>query len=149
MATLNSTQFAQIQPPTYAPLKPNEREGRKRVLFAEIVFSGALNGDTIQWFKLPHGARVTGGRLIGNANGTSVTFTLGDQGNANTGVSANTSRYLAATSYAAAATTEVANTYALVAGYEVNGETIVVSIIGGANPTNATKLMCILEYVVD
>lgn len=141
MAILLSTEYTQVQPPSYAPLKPNQKEGRVRVFISEIVFSGALNGDTIQWGKIPAGARLIGGRLIGNANGAGVTFTLGDTG--------STSRFLAATAYNAATTTEVANTYALVAGYEFTAETVLVSIIGGGNPTNATKLMVILLYVVD
>jgi hypothetical protein len=141
MADIRSTQYTQVKPPNYAPLKPNEKEGRERIFFAEIVFSGALNGDVILWGTLPKGARLVGGRLIGNANGAGVTFTLGDTGSA--------ARFLAATAYNAATTTEVANTYALSAGYEFSAETVITSTIGGGNPTNATKLMVILKYVVD
>lgn len=145
MANINSVQHAQWQPPNYAPLKPNEKEGRLRCLFASVTFQGALIGDKIIWGKIPVGARVMGGFVrCGATLGAGVTLTLEDD-------DAVPNSFFAATSFAAATFRAIGAAAADLAGHEMpsTGAGLIKSSIAGGNPTNGTTATMGLWYVVD
>ena len=70
---------------SYAPLKPNQLEGRVRVAnFAKTIDGSnpVNNGDTLYLTKLPKGARVLLGQLSFSALGASATAAIGIIGSA-------------------------------------------------------------------
>lgn len=150
MAALSSIQYAQHQPPNYAPLKTSEKEGRLRVAYARIQFQGALIGDVITWHQLPTGARIVGGWLKSTTGiGGAATVTLQDNG-------------AVPLVFVPAVNMGGANTIVLLGGAGTHAglggdmqadattkKSLLQSVIGAANPTNGTILECCVFYVMD
>lgn len=118
------------------PVAFNDSTTHAKVIRKYFSFSGTTvaNADTIQLCKLPKQARITGGRLLTTAWGTSVTGAVGD------GTTA--AKYLAATSIAAASATDFANTVALAGSGsqgELAAEITLTLTIGGASPAAGTN----------
>lgn len=147
MAAINSIQHAQIQAPNYAPLMPNEKEGRIRCAYARLITAGVVIADVITWFSLPKDARITGGWMKSTALGASVTLTLQDNG-------AVPLVIVPATSFAALAIVLIgsAATHAGLGGFvqvAVSGPSLIQSVVAGANPANGQLIEVMVQYVVD
>jgi hypothetical protein len=144
MATFLTAQLTKVDDgvASFDQLKPNEHYGRVRIeYFNYLTVAGMLVADIISLCDIPKGARLVGGRLLTGAMGASVTLSVGT-------VAAPT-RYLAATSVAAASSTDFANTIALNQGEEFSVLTRVIATIAGAAPTAGIVLQGYVLYVVD
>jgi hypothetical protein len=54
-------------PPLYAPLKPNQYEGRQRIAFFTVTLASQAAGEDIAVCILPKGARIIGGLIVASA----------------------------------------------------------------------------------
>lgn len=54
-------------PPLYAPLKPNQYEGRQRVAFFTVTLASQAAGEDIAVAIIPKGARILGGLIVASA----------------------------------------------------------------------------------
>lgn len=159
MATLYSDQITKARALAagtgYELVSGTDTTGAKeRIAFFSFLTTGAAQNDTVELVKLPKGSRITGGNIISEALGTSVTLAVGtdlalvDASSAETAIAAAADNLLAATSHASAANTAFAATFALGAGARcTNGNTTVYATIGGANPTTAKKVAGWVRYV--
>jgi hypothetical protein len=102
------------------------------------VTANVLNGDVIYAARLKKGSRIFSGRLITEALGASVTISVGTV--------ENPTLFLAATSVAAASTTEFASTYATGACQVLAADTWLILTVAGANPTLASMITGFIRY---
>lgn len=131
---------------TGAPAKmldTNERHGRIRHAYFDYVVpaGGVAINDTIDLCMVPKGARLLGGKFANEALGTSTQVSIGD------GTTAT--KYLDATSTAAAAATDFANTIALYLGEEQAADLVLQAKVTGAALTAGTKIRGYALYVLD
>jgi hypothetical protein len=141
MPTFKSVQLTQVQPPNYAPLKPNELQGRLRLArFSFTTPAGMVINDNLEACVVPRGARIIGGQLYTDALGTSALAAVG--------VAGTPAKYMAAGSVAAAAALPIANTFAL-HGLETTVDETILITFTGANPAAAKVVQGYIMYVVD
>jgi len=154
MATLYSnqkTKWSQNVPSE--KIDTNELSGRVRVAFADITLASAAISDVIEFVNLPNGARLLDGYLTNATLGASTTLSVGYAAHKNaagTTVAASASAYLAATSTASPARTDIFATIALGAGSVVDanqdGLPITATLAGG---TASGVVQIAIRYVVD
>ncbi|SDI65280.1 hypothetical protein SAMN04487926_12154 [Paraburkholderia steynii] len=77
MAEANSIQMAKVLASPPVKLQPNERNGRSRIMFAQIVWISGQIGDTVYLGRIPAGARITGCWLNTAAGTASSTLAIG------------------------------------------------------------------------
>ena len=149
------TELTQIQPPNYAPLKPNEYEGRVRIARWSVVWTTDAAGTDVAVHKLPKGARVINGTWYTSASTGTATIAIGLMGADGTGfidaaglVSDNVAFFLAAAAVTVLTEQRYANTIALNYGYETEKEVYVTVTTGTAVMAGQTFRGHTL-YVVD
>jgi len=150
--TAFSDQLAQVQPPNYAPLRPNEAEGRVRLAYFTKTFASEASGFYMGLCRIPRGARLLRGCLYMSASTGSATIAIGlcgkdDSGFIAPGVADGPALCLAAQTMS---TTEVPFlvTQALYQGYVTVKELYLTLTTGGAAMASQT-LRGYLLYVVD
>jgi hypothetical protein len=133
--------------------KANELAGRIRVAHGTYEASSLANGDVIEMFILPDGARVLEGSLAHDALGGSTTLSVGYAAHTNaagTAVSAAAAAYKAAAASTSAQKVDIMATLALGSGTELdaNEDGVPVTVtMGGAAGTGTIELT--VKYVVD
>jgi hypothetical protein len=140
MPAINSTTFNKQNSVGFEnPTEPVDLSGEIRLAYAELntTTQPVNNGDTINLFTLPKGARIVGLQAAYGAMGTGATLTIGDSGSAN--------RYLASTSVAAAGRTDDIALTGL--GYILPADTTIVATAGGANYAANRDLKIAVFYV--
>ena len=154
MATVYSvqkTKWDQDSPTT--KIKTNEQAGRVRMAYALYELASTASGDVVEMFNLPNGARVLSGELTNDALATSTTISVGHAGynsSADAAVTLDVDEFLAATSTASIATTDVAATSALGKNSVVDADQTgipITCVVGGATATGTIELT--MMYVVD
>lgn len=150
-----STEQAQIQPPTYAPLKPNQYEGRIRCAFFSKVFTTEAVATDLALCVIPKGARILGGQLCFSASTGTATIAIGIMDKAGSGfidaalsVSDNIAFFLAAAAITVTTMQEFGATQALNYGYETEKE-VYVTLTTGTAVMAAQTLKGFVRYVVD
>lgn len=150
-----STQLAQVQPPNYAPLKPNEYEGRVRVAHFTKVFATEASGEDVALVALPKNARIINGTFYVSASTGTATLAFGLMDKAGSGfidaagvVSDNIAFFLAAAAVTVLTEQRFAATIALNYGYETEKEVYVTVSTGTAAMAGQTLKGHVL-YVVD
>ena len=134
-------------------IKTNELAGRVRIAYATYEASALTNGEVIEMFNLPNGARIVGGSLAHDALGTSTTLSVGyaaHTDSSDAAVSVSAAAFKAAASSATAGLVDVCATIALNYGLEVdaNQDGMPVTVtLGGANATGTIVLT--MQYVTD
>lgn len=149
------SELTQVNPPNYAPLKPNEYEGRVRIARWSVVFTTDAAGTDVALHVLPKNARVINGTFYVSASTGTATLAIGLMGKDGSGFidAANTVSDLVTFFLAAAAVTVLteqryANTLALNYGYETEKECYVTLTTGTAAMAGQTVRGHTL-YVVD
>jgi hypothetical protein len=72
--------------PLYAPLKPNQYEGRVRTINFRLTLAAQVSGTSIAVGNIPKGARIIGGEIIASATlAASATIAVGLAGKDGTG----------------------------------------------------------------
>lgn len=150
-----STERAQVNPPNYSPLKPNQYEGRVRMAMFTRVYATEAAGDTTALCVIPKGARIL--RIIESVSATTGSATLsfglmdkllsGFIDTANS-VSDSTTFFSAAAAQTTTAQVEVANTQALNWLYATQKECYLTVTTAAAAMAGQT-LMGYLLYSVD
>lgn len=150
-----SAELTQVAPPNFAPLKPNQLHGRKRVAFFSKTFASESAGANIALCVLPKGARITGGDISFSATTGSATIALGLAGKDLTGyidaagsVSDGVALLLAAAAITTTPRVPFANTQALYYGYETEKE-LWLTLTTAAASMGTQVLKGHIEYVVD
>jgi hypothetical protein len=150
-----STQLAQIQPPAYAPLKPNEQEGRIRIAYFSLTLASQAAGFDAAVLKLPKGARILGGLIVASATlASSAQVSVGLMGKDGSGfIDAAGAVSDAVASLKAAAvlsTTQVpfAITQALRYGYETEKE-VYITLTTSVGTVSTEVITGEVRYVVD
>lgn len=134
-------------------IKTNELAGRVRIAYATYEASSLSNGEVIEMFNLPNGARIVGGSLGYDALGASTTLSVGyaaHTDSSDAAVSSSATAFKAAASTASAGLVDVCNTIALNYGLEAdaNQDGMPVTVtLGGANATGTIVLS--MQYVTD
>ena len=150
-----STERAQVNPPNYSPLKPNQYEGRMRIAMFTRQYATEAAGDSTALCVLPKGARVL--RIVASVSATTSTATLsfGLMGKNLTGfiddvnsTSDSTTFFSAAAAQTTTALFEAANTQALNWLYQTLKECYVTVTTGTAAMANQL-LTGVVYYVVD
>lgn len=153
MATVYSAQRTNSRATPAVMNKANELAGRIRVAHGTYEASSLANGDVIEMFILPDGARVLEGSLAHDAMGGSTTLSVGYAAHTNaagTAVSAAAAAYKAAAASTSAQKVDVMATLALGSGTELdaNEDGVPVTVtMGGAAGTGTIELT--VKYVVD
>lgn len=81
-----SVELAASRPPAYAPIKPNNYEGRVRTANFRLVLASQASGTSFAVVKLPKGARIIGGEIAASATlANSATLAVGICGADNNG----------------------------------------------------------------
>jgi hypothetical protein len=149
------TELAQIQPPAYSPLKPNQREGRIRVAVFTKVFTTDVAGTDIALCELPAGARILNGEVCVSATTGTATLSFGLMAKDGSGlidkantVSDNTASAFAAAAITTTALTPIFTTQALQRYYETEKPLLLTCTTGTAAMAGQTLKGCIY-YVVD
>jgi hypothetical protein len=149
------TELAQIQPPAYSPLKPNQREGRVRVAAFTKVFATEAAATDIALCELPAGARILSGEVNVSATTGLATLSFGLMAKDGSGLidKANTVSDAVASVAAAAAITTTAlvpifATQALLRYYETEKPLFVTCTTAAAAMAGQT-LKGVILYVVD
>ena len=149
------TELTQIQPPAYAPLKPNQVGGRVRVAAFTKVFASEAAGTDIALCKLPKGARILGGEVCVSASTGSATLSFGLMAEDGSGTidAANSVSDAVASAFAAAAITTTAltpifATQALLRYYETEKPLLLTVTTAAASMTTQT-LKGLVFYAVD
>ena len=150
-----STELAQVQPPVYAPLKPNQYEGRIRVGFFTKVFVTEAAGTDVALIPLPKNARVLFGSFWVSATTGTATIAIGLMDKAGSGfidaalsVSDNIAFFLAAAAVTVTTEQRFANTIVLNFGYETEKECYLTLTTGTAAMASQT-VKGYVAYVVD
>jgi hypothetical protein len=153
MATVYSAQRTNSRATPAVMNKANELSGRIRVAHGTYEASSLANGDVIEMFILPDGARVLEGSLAHDALGGSTTLSVGYAAHTNaagTAVSAAAAAYKAAAASTSAQKVDIMATLALGSGTELdaNEDGVPVTVtMGGAAGTGTIELT--VKYVVD
>jgi hypothetical protein len=140
MPTINSTTYNKQNSAGFEnPTEPVDLRGEIRLAYAELntTTQPVNNGDTINLFTLPKGARIVGLQASFGSMGSGATLTVGDAGNA--------SRLLASTNVATEARTDGIALSGM--GYVLPADTIIVATAGGANYAAARDLKIAVLYV--
>jgi hypothetical protein len=153
MATVYSAQRTNSRATPAVMNKANELAGRIRVAHGTYEASSLANGDVIEMFILPDGARVLEGSLAHDALGGSTTLSVGYAAHTNaagTAVSAAAAAYKAEAASTSAQKVDIMATLALGSGTELdaNEDGVPVTVtMGGAAGTGTIELT--VKYVVD
>ena len=141
MANYNSLEYASILAPVRAnALSAGKLNGRVQIKGFTVDPTGTyLNGDTINIAKMVSGERFIGGVLLNGILGASTTLSVGDAGSA--------TRFLAATSTAAAAVTQLLAATGI--NYDFTADTVILLTVGGANLAASPVIQGYLLYVQD
>ena len=146
----NSTQFTKTLNTPSEKLDTNELHGRVRIAYADFTAAGAQ--ETINFFKLPDGARIIGGRVNHIALGGSTTLSVGHAAYVNaagTTVAADVDEYKAAAASTSVSAFNIAATTVLGENSLVDAPDglIITATTAGANATG--KLEVQMTYVLD
>ena len=146
----NSTQFTKTLNTPSEKLDTNELHGRVRIAYADFTAAGAQ--ETINFFKLPDGARIIGGRVNHIALGSSTTLSIGHAAYVNaagTTVAADVDEYKAAATGANISAFNIAATTALGENSTVDAPDglIITATTAGANATGKIEVQ--MTYVLD
>jgi hypothetical protein len=137
MATVDSTQYSNANASPPNKLDPTEFGGELRSAYAK--FNGTLaDGDDINLFTLPDGARVQMVSYKNAAFGSSVAMDIG--------TSDDDDRFVAAESVAAAGQGLVPS---LDPGTKIDGPTVIKAKLEGANPNDDVDLEVMVYYTVN
>lgn len=141
MAAVDTSVYAAQVAGTPNGIEPQALNGRVRIAYAthNTTTTAISNGDTLNLFTLPKGARILALRFDFGAMGASATATIGDSGSA--------TRYLGSTDVSAAGTTDVLATGGF--GYQLTANTTFVLTAGGANYASAKDIKVAVQYVMD
>ena len=150
-----SNEQGQIQPPTYTPLRPNQREGRVRIAYFSKTFASEASGTNIGLTELPKGARIIDGEITVSATTGSATIAVGLMAKDGSGTidSANSVSDGVAYGLVAAAITTTAivplfATQALYRNYETQ-KPLIVSLSTAAATMGPQVAMGWVRYVAD
>lgn len=150
-----SVELAGIQPPTYAPLKPNQYEGRIRVAYFTKTFASEAAGLDLALCAIPKGARILFGSFWVSASTGTATLSIGLMDKAGTGfidaalsVSDNVAFFLAAAAVTETTEQRFANSIALNFGYETEKECYL-TLTTAAAAMGTQSLRGYLAYTVD
>jgi len=146
----NSTQFAKTQDTPSVKLSTTELHGRVRIAYADFTAAGAQ--ETVNFFRLPDGARIIGGRVNHVALGSSTTLSIGHAAYVNaagTTVAADVDEYKAAATGANISAFNIAATTVLGENSTVDAPDglIVTATTAGANATGKIEVQ--MTYVLD
>lgn len=150
-----SVELAQVQPPAYSPLKPNEEGGRVRCAMFSYTFASQSAGHDVALCKLPKGARILGGAISVSATTGSMTLSVGLMGadgdgylDAADSVADDVDILLAAAAITTTPKVALANTQALDYLYETEKE-LYVTMTTAAAAAGTQVVKGHVEYVVD
>lgn len=150
-----SAELAQVNPPNYSPLKPNQENGRVRMSFFTKTFASEAAGLDLALCKLPKGARIVGGEISFSASTGTATIAVGLMGKDGSGfidaansVSDNTALLLAAAAITTTPVVRLANTQALSYGYETEKE-LYVTLTTAVAAMGTQVLKGHIAYIVD
>lgn len=153
MATVYSAQRTNSRAVPSVKNKANEMGGRIRVAHGTYEASALPDGDVIEMFILPDGARLLEGSLAHDALGASTTLSVGygaHVSSAGATVNASAAAYKAAAASTSAQKVDILATLALGSGSEVDanedGMPVTVTLAGAA-ATGTIELT--IKYVVD
>lgn len=146
----------QVQPPVYAPLKPNQQGGRLRTATFSKTFASEAAGLNIALALIPRGSRIIGGQFQFSASlGGTTTVSLGLMDKAGSGtidtaasVSDNVAALYAATALTATTKQEIAATQALKYGYETEKD-LYLTLTTAAGSMGTQVLQGHVTYVLD
>jgi len=144
MARFNSIQYNLQATPGSRLLKPNEKQGRKRIAFAEytIPATGFADGDSIDLFTIPAGARYCRGQMVFDDMGVLVVASVGD--------SVVNNRFATAVDVATAAgSVEIGSRTAALSFNETTKEELISVTLSGGTPLAGAVIKVELEYTVD
>tara|TARA_R100000541_G_scaffold669_1_gene4150 strand:+ start:224 stop:670 length:447 start_codon:yes stop_codon:yes gene_type:complete len=146
----NSTQFAKTQDTPSVKLSTTELHGRVRIAYADFTAAGAQ--ETINFFRLPDGARIIGGRVNHIALGGSTTLSVGHAAYVNaagTTVAADVDEYKAAAGSTSISAFNIAATAALGENSIVDAPDglVVTATTAGGNATGKIEVQ--MTYVLD
>ena len=146
----NSTQFAKTQDTPSVKLSTTELHGRVRIAYADFTAAGAQ--ETINFFRLPNGARIIGGRVNHIALGGSTTLSVGHAAYVNaagTTVAADPDEYKAAAASTSVSAFNIAATTALGENSIVDAPEglVVTATTAGGNATGKIEVQ--MTYVLD
>lgn len=157
--TINSysTEVNQGLPPNYAPLKPNQREGRIRISSFTRVYTTEAAGDNTALCLLPKGARVVKFEVAVSATTGTATLAFGLMGKDLNGniddtsgatVVDNVAFFAAAAAITTTPKVDLANTIALNWLYETKKE-VYVTVSTAVAAMAGQTLRGYVAYVVD
>ena len=146
----NSTQFTKTLNTPSEKLDTNELHGRVRIAYADFTAAGAQ--ETINFFKLPDGARIIGGRVNHIALGSSTTLSIGHAAYVNaagTTVAADVDEYKVAATGANISAFNIAATTVLGENSLVDAPDglVITATTAGANATGKIEVQ--MTYVLD
>jgi len=146
----NSVQFAKTQDTPSVKLDTNELHGRVRIAYA--VFTANAAQETINFFRVPNGARIIGGRVNHIALGGSTTLSVGHAAYVNaagTTVAADPDEYKAAAASTSVSAFNIAATTALGENSIVDAPEglVVTATTAGGNATGKIEVQ--MTYVLD
>ena len=146
----NSTQFAKTVAASPSKISTTELHGRVRIAYADFTAAGAQ--ETINFFKLPDGARIIGGRVNHIALGGSTTLSVGHAAYVNaagTTVAADPDEYKAAAASTSVSAFNIAATTALGENSIVDAPEglVVTATTAGGNATGKIEVQ--MTYVLD
>lgn len=145
-----------VQPPLYAPLKPNQQGGRVRMSVFSKTFASEAAGLDLGLVVIPKGARILNGEFQFSATlGGTTTVSFGLMGKDKSGfidaalsVSDDVAALFVATALASTAKQVLAATQALKYGYETEKE-LYLTLTTAAGSMGTQVLFGHLVYVVD
>lgn len=150
-----SVELAQVLPPNFAPLKPNQEHGRKRVATFHYTFASQAAGHDVALCKLPKGARIIGGSITVSATMATCQISLGVMGADENGfidaagsVADDVDFLLAAVAITTTPKVLFAQTQALNYLYETEKE-LYVTLTTSVAAAGAQVVKGSIEYVVD
>jgi len=146
----NSVQFAKTQDTPSVKLDTNELHGRVRIAYADFTANAAQ--ETINFFRVPNGARIIGGRVNHIALGGSTTLSVGHAAYVNaagTTVAADPDEYKAAAASTSVSAFNIAATTALGENSIVDAPEglVVTATTAGGNATGKIEVQ--MTYVLD
>jgi len=146
----NSVQFGKTQDTPSVKLDTNELHGRVRIAYADFTANAAQ--ETINFFRVPNGARIIGGRVNHIALGGSTTLSVGHAAYVNaagTTVAADPDEYKAAAASTSVSAFNIAATTALGENSIVDAPEglVVTATTAGGNATGKIEVQ--MTYVLD
>jgi len=150
-----SNEQGQIQPPTYAPLRPNQREGRVRFAYFSKTFASEAAATNIGLTELPKGARIIDGEITVSATTSTATIAIGLMAKDGSGfidtansVSDGVAYGLVAVAITTTAIVPIFATQALYRNYETQ-KPLIVSLSTGTAAMGTQVAQGWVRYVVD